>query len=254
VMPCVLLNCLQPGEFLFNHRFVCAAHFAQLSRPSVAPPPPPPPPTRRRCGFPNCKKAGMNQHGEYEYCQRHLTAVLTLDAHVEGQPVRYLVCRKRSIRLCQVGPCNRQGQVRQIDGTRVCKAHDVLLREKHRYIDPDRAADYALDRSTQGLSSRSLICNFVSCNASTNVTRKYHGFFCAEHLPVIDDLRARITMAKCYGNEAMQIPLRYNEIFLRKFLDERHVQYYNELVAKHGYVAPTVHVRNDVIVGLSRGA
>ncbi|ETI55571.1 hypothetical protein F441_01711 [Phytophthora nicotianae CJ01A1] len=60
-------------------------------------------------------------------------------------------------------------------------------------------------------------------------------------------------MAKCLGNEAVQIPLRYEEIFLRKFLDERHVQYYNELVAKHGYGAPVVHVQGNQAVGLSSG-
>ncbi|KAE9225490.1 hypothetical protein PF002_g14390 [Phytophthora fragariae] len=134
----------------------------------------------------------------------------------------------------------------------VCKAHAVLLVEKDRYIDQDKAAEYAVDMSKPEISSRTQVCNFVGCN-DDNVTHRYHGVFCSEHLPVIDDLRSKIMTAKCHGDEAVQIPLRYSEIFLRKFLDERHVQYYNELVVKNGFVAPIVHVQGDQIVGLSGG-
>ncbi|KAE9292280.1 hypothetical protein PF008_g25114 [Phytophthora fragariae] len=175
-------------------------------------------------------------------------------AHVEGQlqPVRYRHTRKQNnVRLCQVGPCQKQGLLPHGEML-VCKAHAVLLVEKDRYIDQDKAAEYAVDMSKPEISSRTQVCNFVGCN-DDNVTHRYHGVFCSEHLPVIDDLRSKIMTAKCHGDEAVQIPLRYSEIFLRKFLDERHVQYYNELVVKNGFVAPIVHIQGDQIVGLSGG-
>ncbi|KAG6617465.1 uncharacterized protein IUM83_02598 [Phytophthora cinnamomi] len=255
--PCVLLHCPNAGEFEFNRRLLCATHFEQLSRTSVAAPAAPPAAfassVRAKCAFPGCKKPGLSPHGRDVFCRRHLTPVLLLDAHVDGQfqPVRYRHTRRQIVRLCQVGPCQGQGKLLHGDAL-VCKAHAVLLAEKDRFVDRDKAAEYALDQSSHELASRTSVCNFVGCNAG-HVTHKYHGAFCAEHLPVIDDLRSRIMTAKCHGDEAVQIPLRYSEIFLRKFLDERHVQYYNELVAKHGGAAPTVHVRGGQVVGLSSG-
>ncbi|KAG7392367.1 hypothetical protein PHYPSEUDO_000775 [Phytophthora pseudosyringae] len=134
----------------------------------------------------------------------------------------------------------------------VCRAHAVLLEKKERYIDQGKAADYALDKARNQLASRSQVCNYVDCN-SGRVTPKYRGAFCAEHLPVIEGLRNKIMTAKTRGDEAVQIPLRFEEIFLRKFLDESHVQYYNKLVAKHGFGAPIVHVKGDKVVGVSGG-
>ncbi|KAG3106785.1 hypothetical protein PI124_g11714 [Phytophthora idaei] len=245
---CVLLSCPKPGEFEFSRRLLCSAHFEQLSRPSATPSPPPPPPTptaRCKCAFPRCKKEGVSTHNDEPFCHHHLNSVLVLDAHVEGkpQPVRYRYTKKKKqVRLCQVGPCQREGS----------HPHGEMLEAKERYIDQQKAAEYALDKSSYQIASRTKVCNYVDCN-NGHVTHKYHGAFCAEHLPVIDDLRDRIMMAKCLGDEAVQIPLRYEEIFLRKFLDERHVQYYNELVAKHGYVAPIVHVKGDQVVALHPG-
>ncbi|ETK95401.1 hypothetical protein L915_01664 [Phytophthora nicotianae] len=253
---CVLLNCPNPGELEFNRRHLCLPHFEQLSRPSVTPSPPPPSPAptaRCKCAFPRCKKQGVSPHNNELFCHRHLQSVLLLDAHVEGkpQPVRYRYTKKRDVRLCQVGLCHKNRSYPHGE-ILVCRVHLVQLEAKERYVDPAKAAEYAFDPSRDQIASRTTVCNYVDCNNS-HVTNKYHGAFCAEHLPVIDDLRNRIMMAKCLGNEAVQIPLRYEEIFLRKFLDERHVQYYNELVAKHGYGAPVVHVQGNQAVGLSSG-
>lgn len=115
-------------------------------------------------------------------------------------------------------------------------------------MDKRNAQDYALHSA----ASQTRVCSYVGCS-STSVAQKYHGVFCAQHLPVIGDIRNRIMMAKCHGDEAIQIPLRYNEIFLRKFLDEGHVVYYNELVARHGFVSPTVHVGSRGLQGISHG-
>ncbi|KAG2988260.1 hypothetical protein PC119_g19523 [Phytophthora cactorum] len=175
------------------------------------------PTARFKCAFPRCKKEGVSTHNDEPFCHHHLNAVLVLDAHVEGkpQPVRYRYTKKKKqVRLCQVGPCRREGSHPHGEML-VCKAHVVLLEAKERYIDQQKAAEYALDKSSYQIASRTKVCNYVDCN-NGHVTHKYHGVFCAEHLPVIDDLRDRIMMVKCLGDEAVQIPLQYEEIFLRK--------------------------------------
>ncbi|KAH7485010.1 uncharacterized protein KRP23_4064 [Phytophthora ramorum] len=124
----------------------------------------------------------------------------------------------------------------------VCKDHVVLLRQNEKFVDERNADDYALHSSEN--ARRTQICNVVGCgnaNVDPEISRR---LFCDEHLPVINDIRARIMMAKCHGDEVVQISLRYNEISPRKFLDEGHVEYYNSLVAKHEFVVPTVHVKD----------
>lgn len=229
--PCALLNCAQPGDVEFNGRYVCAAHSGHLSRPR---------PAARRvndvCAFPTCNKPGLCAHGRDWYCKRHLRCVLVLDVHVAGQvfPVWHRVTKKkkRNIRLCQVGPCEKEACLPFRD-LLVCKQHALVMPEAEQFVDPDKAAQYAPERSKSENETRVEVCNFVGCTSSSDVTRRYHGVFCAEHLPVIDDLRSRIMTAKLHGNEQVQISLRYSEIVLRKFLDDGYVQYYNELVAKH---------------------
>ncbi|KAG2844172.1 hypothetical protein PC118_g6159 [Phytophthora cactorum] len=191
---CVLLSCPKPGEFEFSRRLLCFAHFEQLSRPSATLSLPP-------------------------HLPPHCTLQMRLPSLQEGrgkpQPVRYRYTKKKKqVRLCQVGPCRREGSHPHGEML-VCKAHVVLLEAKERYIDQQKAAEYALDKSSYQIASRTKVCNYVDCN-NGHVTHKYHGVFCAEHLPVIDDLRDRIMMVKCLGDEAVQIPLQYEEIFLRK--------------------------------------
>ncbi|OWZ08434.1 hypothetical protein PHMEG_00019029 [Phytophthora megakarya] len=237
---CSLLNCPDTGAFVYNGRYVCGVHLEQLTRQQTPPPPPlpseSPRPPNDSCAFPTCNKPGICAHGRDYFCRRHLTPLLVLDAHVAGQtlPLRTRVNKSgRMVRICQVGHCTRNGN-KTFEKLWVCKDHSVLLRQQDKFVDQCNAEDYA--QHTTENATRTQVCNFVGCSNS-NVLQKYHGVFCDQHLPLIDDIRAKIMMAKCHGDEAVQIPLRYNEIFLREFLDQGHVDYYNELVAKHGEIS-----------------
>ncbi|EGZ04760.1 hypothetical protein PHYSODRAFT_342953 [Phytophthora sojae] len=202
-------------------------------------------------------KQGARAHGQEFYCKRHKTHVMELTAHVVGQalPVRERVnVHGNLVRLCQVGLCKKKGRT-TVDEKFVCKDHARLLREKDQFVDQSQAAflvrrDYIRGKCASHLAMP--VCNYVGCDRD-KVTAKYRGFFCAGHLPVIDDLRGKIMAAKSDGDFEVQIPLRYNEIFLRKFLDKGHVHFYNSLVAKHGYVAPVVGIVGDQLVGVAGG-
>ncbi|KAG6617544.1 uncharacterized protein IUM83_02600 [Phytophthora cinnamomi] len=111
-----------------------------------------------------------------------------------------------------------------------------LLPNTSTKIQSDPPRDYPRGKC----ASRSAICNYVGWNRD-KVTAKYQGCFCAAHLSKIDDLRQKIMAVTRDKDQQVQIPLGYNEIFLRKFLDDGHVQFYSGVVVG----APTVHVKGQ---------
>ncbi|POM57479.1 LOW QUALITY PROTEIN: hypothetical protein PHPALM_38005 [Phytophthora palmivora] len=246
---CSLLNCPSTGEFVYNGRNVCGVHLAQLTQQQPPPLPPLAPseaPTSQSdaCAFPTCHKRGICAHGHDYFCRRYLCWTHT-------SPVKRSPLELESTKMVVWSKCAKS-DIAPETATNVSKTWSSAKITVHqdKFVDKRNAEDYA--QYTTENATRTQNCNFVGCT-STNVIQKYHGVFCDQHLPLIDDIRTQIMMAKCHGDEAGQIPLRYNEIFLRKFLDERHVDYYNELVAKYGFVAPIVHVKGDQMQGLSCG-
>ncbi|TMW66878.1 hypothetical protein Poli38472_011994 [Pythium oligandrum] len=119
---------------------------------------------------------------------------------------------------CAFPACTRPGLI-VYDVDFYCRCHFKTLQNPFKFHNPDQ------DKTRK--------CNFIRCKTKKGVMELHRGVFCAKHRGVIEEIRRKLTLAKQNGDKTVEISLRFNEIFLRKFLDDDHIQYYNQLVLRH---------------------
>lgn len=88
-----------------------------------------------------------------------------------------------------------------------------------------------------------LLCHAVGCRKHTKLISRYKGQFCKIHIVEMDKIRNNLAVAKKYKKTSLEITMRKQEIEIRKFADNGHIDYLNYLEMNIGNITtnePTV--------------
>ncbi len=162
------------------------------------------------CQFNDCLKNGIILSNGKNYCQRHYI-LNNKEKYPNVDDIK-----------CNFLYCTKSGFIFIYDDF-YCKEHYKIINKPDKY--------YKNINSKQQKKENECVqfCNYLNCKKTKKLDKVFNGYFCKKHKPIMFNIRNNLTNAKHEKNIITEKKYRYEEILLRKYIDDNHVNFYNTL-------------------------